>query len=197
LLVAYRSGIFPWYSDGEPILWRSPNPRLILLPEEFHVSRRLARVMKRGDFRVTFDTDFPAVIRGCAEARGPARRGTWITRDMVEAYCRFHAAGYAHSVEAWHGDRLVGGLYGVALGRAFFGESMYSEVSNASKVALAALVERLRSHGYSLIDCQMRTEHLVRMGAREVSRRAFLDRLAAALRVRSRPKPWTDDNPRS
>ena len=142
LLLAYRMGIFPWYSEGDPLLWWSPDPRLILLPEEFHVSRRLARVIRQGVFRITMDEAFGSVIRACAEtprhdqgSRGsPARPGTWITGEMVEAYCRLHAAGYAHSVECWREDELAGGLYGVSLGNCFFGESMFSRASDASKV---------------------------------------------------------------
>jgi leucyl/phenylalanyl-tRNA--protein transferase len=192
LVLAYRSGVFPWYNEGEPILWWSPSPRLILFPEEFHIGRRFARRLKQKPFEVRFDTDFPGVIARCATVRGPARRGTWITPDMIRAYCRLHEAGYAHSVEAWEGGRLVGGLYGVSLGAAFFGESMFTEVSDASKVALAALVERAKAWGFLFIDCQMRTEHLVRLGAREVSRRAFMTLLDRADQVPTRRGPWRD-----
>lgn len=189
LLLAYRSGIFPWYEDGEPLLWWSPDPRLVLLPEELHVSRSLARTLRRGTFRIAYDTDFAQVIRKCADARGPGRDGTWITRAMIAAYNRLHRGGYAHCAEAWQGDVLAGGLYGVAIGGCFFGESMFSEAPDASKAAFAALVERLRESGFRLIDCQVHTPHLVRFGAREIPRRAFLERLAEAVRVKA-GNPW-------
>ena len=174
LLLAYRMGIFPWYSEGEPLLWWSPDPRLILPPEEFHVSRRLARVIRQGVFRITMDEAFGSVIRACAEAPRHDQDGTWITGEMIDAYCRLHAAGYAHSVECWREEELTGGLYGVSIGNCFFGESMFSRGSDASKVALAALVGHVESWSSALIDCQIATQHLARMGAREVSRKEFL-----------------------
>ncbi len=189
LLLAYRSGIFPWYSEGEPVLWWSPNPRLVLYPDEFHVSKSLRRALRSGAFSVTFDHAFDAVIQNCAGARGPGRTGTWITRAMIKGYSRLHRAGYAHSVETWQDGRLVGGLYGVALGTCFFGESMFSDVSNASKVALATLVARLKDYGYTLIDCQVRTDHLVSLGAREITRKAFLEHLDKAVGPATGPAP--------
>lgn len=185
LLLAYRMGIFPWYSEGDPILWWSPDPRFILLPEEFHVSRRLQRTLRSGRFTVTADRAFGEVIKACATVPREGQDGTWITRKMIAAYRRLHAAGYAHSVECWLGDELVGGLYGVSLGGCFFGESMFSRVSDASRVALARLVAQVSAWGFDLIDCQVPTEHLGRWGAREVSRSEFLGCLGKSLRRES------------
>jgi len=181
LLLAYRSGIFPWYSSGEPILWWSPDPRLVLYPDELRTSKSLRKVIKRKSFSVTFSTAFEAVIQGCAEAKRAYGEGTWITDEMKHAYCVLHRKGYAHSVEAWQGDSLVGGLYGISIGRAFFGESMFSRVSNASKVAFVTLVENLKRFKFKLIDCQVRTDHLIRFGAREVPRKLFLEQLEMAV----------------
>ena len=181
LLVAYRNGIFPWYSEGEPILWWSPDPRLVLYPEELRVSRSLRKVIKRDLFEITVDQRFHDVIRACAEAKRSYGEGTWITDEMKSAYCGLHRQGYAHSVEAWQGERLVGGLYGIAIGRVFFGESMFSRVSNASKVAFVALVENLKRLRFKLIDCQVRTDHLMRFGAREIPRKTFLEQLEKAV----------------
>ncbi len=182
LEVAYRSGIFPWYSEGEPILWWSPDPRLVLYPEELKISKSLRKLIKKGLFRITFDKSFDTVIQECAEAKRSYGDGTWITDKMKIAYCEFHRQGYAHSVEAWQGDQLVGGLYGVSIGRAFFGESMFSQVSNASKVAFVALVENLKRLNFVLIDCQVKTDHLMRFGAREVPRKVFLEQLGRAIK---------------
>ncbi|WP_372678833.1 leucyl/phenylalanyl-tRNA--protein transferase [Desulfosarcina sp.] len=186
LLVAYRNGIFPWYAEGDPILWWSPDPRLVLYPEELRVSRSLRKVIKRDVFFITFDQGFETVIRACAEAKRSYGEGTWITDEMKAAYCALHRQGYAHSVEAWQGERLVGGLYGIAIGRVFFGESMFSQVSNASKVAFVALVEILKRLRFKLIDCQVRTDHLIRFGAREIPRKTFLEQLEKAVGA-SRP----------
>ncbi|WP_155309190.1 leucyl/phenylalanyl-tRNA--protein transferase [Desulfosarcina ovata] len=191
LLLAYRSGIFPWYSEGEPILWWCPDPRLVLYPDELRISRSLRKVIKRKSFHITFDQDFEAVITGCAETKRAYGEGTWITDEMRDAYCELHRQGYAHSVEAWQDDRLAGGLYGVALGRIFFGESMFSRVSNASKVAFVTLVENLKKHKFSLIDCQVKTEHLMRFGAREIPRKMFLVQVSDAIPVF--PPPWHSD----
>lgn len=181
LVLAYSTGIFPWYSEGYPILWWSPDPRLILLPEELKVSRSLRQTIKKDKFRVTFDKAFEEVIRGCAEIRRKQDEGTWIIEDMVKAYVRLHKAGFAHSVEAWNGDKLAGGLYGVILGKAFFGESMFARESDASKVAFVKVVEKLAAEGFQLIDCQVTTAHLKSFGAREVSRSEFLKRLKKAI----------------
>lgn len=190
LLLAYAMGIFPWYSEGQPILWWSPDPRLILEPDEFHVSRRFAQLLRRGTFRVTFDQDFLSVIRACASIDRPGQRGTWITQAMEEAYIELHDLGFAHSVESWTENRLVGGVYGVSLGRAFFGESMFSRVSNASKVAMAGLVQRLDSWGFHFLDAQVTTRHMQSLGAKEVSRAAFLARLERALEYPTRRGNW-------
>jgi len=177
ILLAYTRGIFPWYQDPGPIFWWSPDPRLVLFPGEIKVSRSLARVIKKQIFTVTVDRAFGEVIRACARTR----KETWITPRMIQAYGELHELGYAHSFESWHEGSLVGGLYGVALGRAFFGESMFSLVSDASKVALVYLARYLTDRGFEFIDCQTTTEHLKRFGAREIPRREFLKRLARAL----------------
>ena len=176
LLTAYRQGIFPWYSPGEPILWWSPDPRLVLLPDELHISRSLRKTLRRCPFELRVDSAFSAVIEACAAPRAPAL-GTWISAEMRAAYLAMHELGYAHSVECWRDGRLVGGLYGMALGRVFFGESMFSLATDASKVAFAHLVRFLRTQGYAIIDCQMKTAHLMSLGAREITRQQFLDML--------------------
>ncbi len=181
LLTAYRCGIFPWYSEGEPILWWSPDPRLVLYPDELRISRSLRKIIKRTLFHITFDQAFDRVIRACAQAKRSYGDGTWITAEMMDAYCELHRQGYAHSVEAWQDGKLVGGLYGIAMGKAFFGESMFSRVSNASKVAFVAFVENLKRLNFKLIDCQVRTDHLMRFGAREVPRKFFLEQLEKAI----------------
>ena len=174
LLEAYRQGIFPWYQDGEPILWWSPDPRLLLYPEKLHISKSLRKVIRKSIFSITYDTNFDGVIAGCADMRAPKQQGTWIVNDMIQAYMHLHEAGYAHSVEAWQDGELVGGLYGVSLGGAFFGESMFSRVSNVSKVALVTLVQRLSRWGFDFLDCQITTAHLLQFGACEVPRPQFL-----------------------
>jgi leucyl/phenylalanyl-tRNA--protein transferase len=190
LLAAYAAGIFPWFSDGGPILWWSPDPRLVLRPEWLHVPRSLSRTLRRGTYRVRADTAFGEVIRRCASSARPGQRGTWITPEMVEAYERLHHMGVAHSFEAWEGARLAGGLYGVSLGGAFFGESMFAERPDASKVAFVAAVRWLAARGIALVDCQVRTEHLLRFGAREVRRAEFLADLARALQRPSLLGRW-------
>lgn len=192
LLHAYQQGIFPWYSPGEPILWWSPDPRLVLIPAEFHLAKRLARTIRQQVFSLTFDTDFHAVIRACAQTRRKDGQGTWLDKKMIEAYCRLHEQGYAHSVECRLNGALVGGLYGVALGAAFFGESMFSLVPDSSKVALAGLVARLKAWDFALIDCQVGTGHLQRLGAREISGAEFSSRLAEAVARPSRLGSWSN-----
>jgi leucyl/phenylalanyl-tRNA---protein transferase len=172
LLAAYRGGIFPWYSAGQPVLWWSPDPREVLLPAEFKRSRSLAKSMRNRGFEVAFDRDFTAVIAACAERR-ESSTGTWITPEMRAAYCALHARGQAHSVEVWRAEQLVGGLYGVLMGSVFFGESMFSRESDASKAALAHLVERGLVAGLTLIDCQLPTPHLRSLGSRPISRGEF------------------------
>ena len=174
LLCAYRRGIFPWFSEGEPLLWWSPDPRMVLWPGAFRISRTLHRTLRRETFTVTTNTAFDRVVRACAAPR-PGQDGTWITPEMAAAYGRLHHAGHAHAIECWHGTELAGGLYGVAIGRVFFGESMFSRVADASKVALAQLC-RL---GFGLIDCQLPSPHLARLGAVEMDRRHFLALLDA------------------
>jgi len=174
ILRAYAMGIFPWYTEGSPILWWSPDPRLVLFPDELKVSRSLRQCIKKGVFTITVNKAFKQVIRSCAVIRRKGQSGTWITRAMEDAYTRLHHSGYALSVEAWDGNKLVGGLYGILLGKVFFGESMFAQKSNASKAAFVTFVEQLREKGFGIIDCQMRTEHLLSLGAREIPRTAYL-----------------------
>ena len=173
LIAAYRQGIFPWYNEGDPILWWSPDPRTVLIPGEVRISRSLGKLMRKGVFQVTMDRDFPAVINACALPREPSG-GTWLVPEMISAYRALHVHGVAHSVEVWRDGALAGGLYGVAIGGIFFGESMFTRVDNASKVALVHLCKRLHSWGFGLIDCQVMTGHLVRMGARQIPRIRFI-----------------------
>ena len=191
LLLAYSMGIFPW--QGEPLHWHSPDPRMVLLADELRVSRSLRRTIRRRPFRLTLDTAFAEVMTACATAPRPGQDGTWITPGMIDSYTELHRRGVAHSVEAWRGDALVGGLYGLSLGAAFFGESMFAREKDASKVAFVTLVERLRAWGIPLVDCQVHTEHLARFGAREWPRRDFLAALRAALDRPTRPGPWRLD----
>ncbi len=182
IIVAYRLGIFPWYNDNEPVLWWSPGQRMVLFPECLYVSRSLRKTIRKNKFTVTLDQNFREVIKACAGSRRN-QNGTWITDEMREAYCQLHDYGFAHSVESWYEGNLVGGLYGIALGNVFFGESMFSRVSDASKVAFAHLVGQLQRWGYELIDCQVRTNHLQSLGAVEIPRqqyRALLDCLCEA-----------------
>ena len=193
LLEAYRLGIFPWYSDDQPILWWSPDPRLVLDLKDFIISRSLRKTLKKGVFQVTFDHAFEQVIQACAVVPRETQNGTWITEEMQEAYINLHGLGYAHSVESWFGGKLAGGLYGVSLGKCFFGESMFHLKTDASKVALATLVEKLKSWDFHFIDSQMTTEHMVRLGAKELPRRIFLKRLQSALRHSTRRGRWRID----
>lgn len=191
LIEAYRHGIFPWYSEGQPILWWSPDPRAVLFPDKLKVSRSLRKTLRSARFTVTLDTCFSEVMEACAAPRTQyPDGGTWITPEMREAYERLHQLGLAHSVETWQGGRLVGGLYGVALGAAFFGESMFSRASDASKVALVQLVGQLAAWGFQIVDCQLPSPHLFSLGAEEIPRREFMDRLDEALKQPDRPGPW-------
>ncbi|MBP8184575.1 MAG: leucyl/phenylalanyl-tRNA--protein transferase [Pseudomonas sp.] len=178
LVQAYRHGCFPWFQDGQPILWWSPDPRTVLLPAELHISRSLSKCLRQQRYRVTFDRAFAQVIQACAAPRAYTD-GTWITTPMQHAYHELHRQGIAHSVEVWLGDELVGGLYGLAMGQLFFGESMFSRADNASKVGFATLVSHLQQWGFVLIDCQMPTEHLHSLGARAISRKDFAEYLQA------------------
>lgn len=197
LICAYAQGIFPWYGTNTPILWWSPDPRPLIEPGQVHVSRSLRRACNRGDFEIAFDTDFEAVIGGCAKTPRPLGDGTWLVWDMVEAYCRLHDEGLAHSVEAWRDGRLVGGLYGVALGRAFFGESMFYREPNASKVAFVELCRVLHAWGFEFIDCQQVTPHMQALGAVSTPRSEFRMRLRSALEHPTRKGPWTEAAPRA
>ena len=190
LLLAYSQGIFPWYSENEPILWWSPDPRLVLYPDELKISRSLSRVIKKGAYTVTVDCAFEQVINECARVRLENQEGTWIVDEMVEAYCKLHESGFAHSAEAWEGGHLVGGLYGVSLGRCFFGESMFTRLSNASKVAFVSLVQHLQSLNFALIDCQVTTGHLTRFGAREIPRTRYLEELDEGLKTPTLKGKW-------
>lgn len=191
ILRAYSMGIFPWYSEEYPILWWSPDPRLVLMPEELKISRSLRQTIKKGMFTVTFDTAFDEVIRNCSEVHRDNEGSTWITCEMREAYTRLHHEGFAHSVESWYGGELAGGLYGIALGGAFFGESMFTLRSNASKTAFVRLVQTLVKWKFSLIDCQVTTEHLMSLGAREIPRSEFMAMLRKALELPTRRGKWT------
>ncbi len=193
LVAAYRSGIFPWFAPGDPLLWWFIDPRLVIFLNEFKISRRLARDIKKAQFRVTFDRAFERVISSCAQIRREQGEGTWISGQMQDAYCRLHELGYAHSVECWQGEMLAGGLYGIALDRIFFGESMFTRVSNGSKIALAALVSRLKVANFHLIDCQMTTQHLLSFGAREISGTEFLDQLKLCIQTTVPGGKWYDD----
>jgi leucyl/phenylalanyl-tRNA---protein transferase len=189
LLAAYHRGIFPWYSPDEPILWWSPNPRMVLFPDELHVPRSLAKALRNRDYTVRFDTAFADVMTRCAAPR-PGQDGTWIGPDIIAAYCKLHALGFAHSVETWIDDQLVGGLYGVAIGRVFFGESMFALSPDASKIAFVHLVRQLQGAGFKLIDCQMQTHHLSRFGGRPIPRDDFLRHLEQHLHHASAPDLW-------
>lgn len=178
LLAAYRQGIFPWFSVGDPILWWSPDPRMVLFPQAFILPRSLAKRLKRHDYEVRFDSAFRDVIEACAAAPRADQDSTWIVPEMVEAYCRLHELGYAHSAECWMEGELVGGLYGVQLGRVFYGESMFHRRDDASKIAFVRWVQHLQAEGCRMIDCQMKTHHLQRFGAREIARAEFTARLA-------------------
>lgn len=189
LINAYRSGIFPWYNPGEPILWWSPDPRLVLLPERLVVSRSLRKTLRKQIFDVTYDSAFSEVINACSAPRDDAG-GTWISRDMKQAYQKLHDLGIAHSIEAWQSGELVGGLYGVTVGRVFFGESMFHRTTDASKVAFVHAVRQLSEWNYQLIDCQVSTSHLVSLGAEEMPRAQFVQRIQALCEQSPNPRAW-------
>lgn len=193
LLHAYRMGIFPWFSDDEPILWWSPDPRLVLYPHEIKISKTLKKIIRKGVFKVTMDTAFAQVITQCAQIRLQNNQGTWIVEDMIHAYCKLHETGFAHSVEAWYRGELAGGLYGVSLGKCFFGESMFTRISNASNVALVKLAEYLNALSFDMIDCQLTTQHLLRFGAREIPRVKFLKQLEKSLKASTKIGKWCFD----
>ncbi|MEW6333701.1 MAG: leucyl/phenylalanyl-tRNA--protein transferase [Thermodesulfobacteriota bacterium] len=189
LLAAYRAGIFPWYAEGEPLLWWSPDPRFVLFPAELRISRSMRQLLKKRPFRITFDEAFPGVIAACRKAR-PGQDGTWITQAMQEAYIALHKLGYAHSVEAWQEGSLAGGLYGLSIGHTFFGESMFSTKPNASKAALITLVSGLMDLRFDLIDCQVETPHLESLGARPIPRQEFMSRLRESIRHETLQGNW-------
>jgi leucyl/phenylalanyl-tRNA--protein transferase len=191
LLLAYSLGIFPWYAEAEPILWWSPDPRLVLYPEDLRISTSLKKAIKKDIFHITMDQAFEQVITACAKIRREKDEGTWIVQDMIEAYCKLHESGFAHSVETWQDDTLAGGLYGVSLGRCFFGESMFTTITNASKVAFVALVNYLKALSFDLIDCQVKTEHLISFGAREIPRERFLKQLKKSLENPTLKGKWS------
>jgi leucyl/phenylalanyl-tRNA---protein transferase len=199
LILAYSMGIFPWYEEGQPILWHSPDPRMVLRVPDLRVPRSVAKARRRGLYTITLDSEFEEVIRGCAAAPRNGQRGTWITREMQEAYGELHRQGFAHSAEAWSHGRLVGGLYGVSLGDVFFGESMFARAPDASKVAFVTLVESLAAWGMTLVDSQVYTHHLARFGAEEWPRRLYLEELRQALEGPTRRGPWrlAEEDPRA
>jgi leucyl/phenylalanyl-tRNA--protein transferase len=192
LLSAYKKGIFPWYSEGDPILWWSPDPRLLLYPQNFKVRKSFRRVLRSGKFTVTFDRNFESVIKNCSEIYREGQEASWIVEEIKEAYTRLHKEGFAHSVEVYKDEKLVGGLYGIAFGKAFFGESMFSLVSDASKVAFKALSDVLLSRNYDFIDCQMETEHMVNLGAEVVKRDIFLDALKDTITKHTDLGSWSE-----
>lgn len=193
LALAYRSGIFPWYNDEQPILWWSPDPRFVLDITRFRVQRSLAKRVRQRPYRITMDTAFEAVMRACSATPRPGQDGTWITEEMIAAYVTLHERGVAHSVEAWSGDELVGGLYGVSYGRFISGESMFAHAPDASKIAFVHFVRQLERWGYPMIDCQVHTEHLARFGAEEIARSDYLARIEPLLEAPARPGPWRFD----
>lgn len=190
ILSAYRQGIFPWFSAGQPILWWSPDPRMVLFPSEFKVSRSLRKTLKSGHYEIRLDNDFAGVINRCAHTERPGQPGTWITPEMYNAYLRLHELGWAHSVETWQDGVLTGGLYGLAIGRMFYGESMFSLRSDASKIATAHLARFLGHQEFGMVDCQMRTDHLASLGAREIPRVVFLEQLQRLCQVPATPARW-------
>jgi len=193
ILNAYRHGIFPWGTVERQPLWYSPDPRMVLFPEEFRLTRSLRKTLRARQYEVRFDSDFAAVIGACAATPRPGQDGTWISRDMMDAYMRLHELGWAHSVEVYVEGNLTGGLYGLGIGRMFYGESMFSRRSNASKIAFAHLVRYLIAHDFGMVDCQMRTEHLASLGGREIPRDDFLARLQQLIRPEQRRGRWTAD----
>ena len=193
LLEAYRHGIFPWFSAEDPILWWSPDPRMVLFPAEFKISRSLRKTLLRGQYQIRCDTAFEQVMRACSQPR-EGQNGTWIQEEMIAAYVRLHKAGYAHSIETWMDNKLVGGLYGVSIGRMFYGESMFSNKTDASKIALAYLSAQLKRWNFGMIDCQMNTPHLASLGAREITRREFLIRLQELIHYPNMTSPWFLDD---
>ncbi|MFZ4536158.1 leucyl/phenylalanyl-tRNA--protein transferase [Propionivibrio sp.] len=193
IVQAYRQGVFPWYSAGEPILWWSPDPRMVLVPSEFRISRSLRRTLRNGDYLIRLDSNFPTVIRACAKTPRNGQAGTWISAEMQAAYCKLYELGFAHSVETWVDNKLVGGLYGLAIGKMFYGESMFSHATDASKIAIAHLTRFLEAQGFGLIDCQMNTPHLASLGAREIPRNEFIASLHELTAIPPLKGRWASD----
>ena len=197
LIAAYQQGIFPWYSEGQPILWWSPDPRMVLEPKDIKVSRSLAKTIRKQEFKITFDKSFREVITACSESRlekGQIQDETWILDEMIEAYVQLHEQGYAHSVECWQDEKLVGGLYGISIGKVFFGESMFSRVSDASKIAFVSLAKQLEKWDFNLIDCQVYTSHLESLGASMISRQQFISLLQKNTIHSFENKKWKVEN---
>ena len=192
LLLAYRSGIFPWYSKGEPITWWSPDQRFVLYPQDFKIPRSLRKPLREKQFNITFDLDFKGVIEQCKSISRPGQEGTWITDEMMHAYIKLHESGYAHSVETWEDKKLIGGLYGISLGRCFFGESMFSKTTNASKLAFTTLVNKLIKREFGMIDCQVYTKLLSQFGAQQVSRNEYMEELKSNLEIESLKGSWSN-----
>jgi len=190
LLEAYRHGIFPWFGEEQPILWWSPDPRMVLFPPELRVSRSLAKRLRKPDYEVRYDTAFHEVMTACATTPRHGQVGTWITPDIIDAYCRLHELGYAHSVETWIDEKLVGGIYGVAIGGMFYGESMFHRATDASKIALTYLMRHLEQNGFGMMDCQMKTQHLTSLGGREIPRKEFSRRLTELVNLPQAPGKW-------
>lgn len=190
LLEAYSRGIFPWFSEGDPILWWTPDPRMVLFPSELKISRSLGKVLRNKSYDVRIDTAFRTVMEACSTTPREGQPGTWISKEMIDAYCRLHELGFAHSVETWSEGELVGGLYGIAIGRAFFGESMFKRKTDASKIAFVHLVKQLEAWEFGLIDCQMKTRHLASLGAREISRSELSTRLADLVKSKPHADQW-------
>jgi len=193
LLLAYENGIFPWFSKDEPILWWSPDPRLILFPKNIRISKSLNKKIKKNIYSVTMDKAFEKTIRSCAKPRKNGHEGTWLVDEMVDSYIKLHTLGYAHSIETWRKNKLVGGLYGVCLGKSFFGESMFSFESDASKIALVALSNHLEKQDFDLIDCQVTTDHLLSMGAIEIARNSFLDLILESVKKKEGVNIWNSN----
>lgn len=191
LLLAYCSGIFPWYEEGQPIIWHAPDPRFVLFPDKLKVSKSMRSILNQKKFDITYDTDFRNIIRQCQQTRRRGQKGTWITEEMLEAYCGLHQLGFAHSVEVRQAGQLVGGLYGISLGGIFFGESMFSKVSNASKAGFISLVRYLQKLGFTLIDCQVHTQHLESLGSEEIPRKEYMYLLEEGLYVDTLRGSWT------
>lgn len=192
LITAYLHGIFPWFSPGDPVLWWSPDPRMVLFPQEFQPSHSLRKLLRQGNYTVRLDSDFAAVIRACGETPRHGQNGTWITPEIIAAYSELHRLGLAHSVETWRDGKLVGGLYGVAIGKMFYGESMFAWQSNASKIAFAHLVAYLQDQGFGLIDCQMQTAHLTSLGGRTIPRQTFVQQLHELSTQAFTPNRWPE-----